>query len=61
LTIDCISEEFIEYLLQELEEDYDEHYNMLVCRLSVPLRPPYLPLNPLFVAGLQLTGIVGLE
>jgi hypothetical protein len=36
LISECISEEFIEYLLQELEEDYDEHYNMLVCRLIVP-------------------------
>jgi hypothetical protein len=35
LIIACITYPFIEFLLQELEEDYDEHFNMCVCRLIV--------------------------
>ena len=31
----CISEDFIEFLLMELEEDYDENFNMCICRLIV--------------------------
>jgi hypothetical protein len=29
-------------LLQELEEDYDEHYNMLVCRLILALNEQFM-------------------
>lgn len=32
---DCITEGFVEFLLSELEEDYDESYNMCICRLIV--------------------------
>jgi len=37
LYIACITYPFVEFLLQELEEDYDEHFNMCVCRLIVRL------------------------
>ena len=32
---DCITDEFIGFLLLELEQDYDESYNMSICRLIV--------------------------
>jgi hypothetical protein len=35
LNTDCITEGFVEFLLSELEEDYDESYNMCICRLIV--------------------------
>ena len=35
LTIASITYMFVEFLLQELEEDYDEQFNMCVCRLIV--------------------------
>jgi hypothetical protein len=31
----CITRPFVEFLLMELEEDFDEHFNMCVCRLIV--------------------------
>ena len=37
LTVACISYEFVEFLLTELEEDYDENFNMCLCRLIVIL------------------------
>jgi hypothetical protein len=35
LIVDCITEEFVEFLLMELEEDYDENFNSAICRLVV--------------------------
>jgi len=43
LTVGCITESFIEFLLMELEEDYDENNNMCICRLIV--RPTTLSSN----------------
>jgi hypothetical protein len=31
----CITEPFVGYLFAELEADYDENYNMCICRLIV--------------------------
>ena len=42
MTPDCITEGFIEFLLGELEEDYDESYNMCICRLIVTTSPSIL-------------------
>jgi hypothetical protein len=33
LTVACISYDFVEFLLMELEEDYDENLDMCLCRL----------------------------
>lgn len=35
LFLACISEDFIEFLLMEIEEDCDENFNMCICRLIV--------------------------
>jgi hypothetical protein len=31
----CITDEFVEFLLMELEDDFDESLNMCICRLIV--------------------------
>ena len=44
LIVDCITEEFVEFLLLELEDDVDETVNSCICRLIV-LSPMSMSIN----------------